>query len=258
MKINWFTVIAQAINFLILVWLLKRFLYKPVLKAIADREKRISDQLLDAIAKTIDAKKEQDLFNAKNDEFDRQKKVLADKAVSDANADRQKLLDLAKEDANALRSSLEAEIRENQENRGLEIARKTQEEVFAITRKALADIASLSLEEQSVSTFIRRLNESKDPEKKQFMDAFKSNTNAILVRSAFDLPAKQQGEISNAVDEILNAKAEMQFKKAPELISGVELSTNGYKLSWSFSEYLNSLEKSISVKMKEKPEEASV
>ena len=42
MEINWFTVIAQVINFLILVWLLKRFLYKPVLNAIAEREKKNS------------------------------------------------------------------------------------------------------------------------------------------------------------------------------------------------------------------------
>ena len=38
MRINRFTVFAQAINFLILVWLLKRFLYKPILHAIDERE----------------------------------------------------------------------------------------------------------------------------------------------------------------------------------------------------------------------------
>ena len=51
MKINWFTVIAQVINFLILVWLMKRYLYKPVLNAIDEREKKIAAQLADAEAK---------------------------------------------------------------------------------------------------------------------------------------------------------------------------------------------------------------
>lgn len=45
MKINWFTVIAQVINFLILVWLLRRFLYKPVLNAIAERGKTKGKQI---------------------------------------------------------------------------------------------------------------------------------------------------------------------------------------------------------------------
>ena len=45
MLIDWFTVGAQALNFLILVWLLKRFLYKPILHAIDEREKGIAAQL---------------------------------------------------------------------------------------------------------------------------------------------------------------------------------------------------------------------
>src|SRR5450432_81249 len=102
MKIDWFTVIAQVINFLILVWLLKRFLYKPILNAIAEREKKITDQLKDADAKKADAKKEQDEFRKKNEEFDQQKKELMDKAVADSNAERGRLLEGAKNEANTV------------------------------------------------------------------------------------------------------------------------------------------------------------
>ena len=51
MLIDWFTVGAQALNFLVLVWLLKRFLYKPILNAVDAREKRIAAELADADAK---------------------------------------------------------------------------------------------------------------------------------------------------------------------------------------------------------------
>ena len=51
MLIDWFTVGAQAVNFLILVWLLRQFLYKPILNAIDAREKRIASELADANAK---------------------------------------------------------------------------------------------------------------------------------------------------------------------------------------------------------------
>ena len=125
-----------------------------------------------------------------------------------------------------------------------------QKQVFAITRKALTEIASESLEEQSVNTFIKRLNDAKDEEKKQFIEAFKSNDNTILVKSAFDIPVTQQHDINKAVNEVLGTKTPLQFKTAPDLISGIELTTNGYKLAWSFSEYLNSLEKNISAERK--------
>jgi hypothetical protein len=55
MLIDWFTVGAQALNFLILVWLMKRFLYKPILNAVAEREKRIAAELADAAQKKDDA-----------------------------------------------------------------------------------------------------------------------------------------------------------------------------------------------------------
>jgi F-type H+-transporting ATPase subunit b len=234
------------------VWLLKKFLYKPILNAVNEREKKIRDQLKDADDKKAAAQKEKDDFKKKNEDFDQQQKALMDKAVADANTEKQKLIDAAKADADTLRKNMEKAAQEKQASDFAAIAEKTQQQVFTITRKALTDIASISLEEQSANTFIKHLKESTDEEKKQFIDAFKSNSNAILVRSAYDLPPKQQGEIHDAVNVILSADAQLQFKTAPDLISGIEISTNGYKLSWSFSEYLNSLEKNISETMKEK------
>lgn len=255
MNINWFTVIAQVINFLLLVWLLKRFLYKPILNAIDEREKKIAAQLKDADDKKTAAEKEQEDFRKKNDAFDQQRKVMMDKMNAEVNAQHDKLLEGVRNDANTLRVNLEKASKDKQEGQNLEIAQKTRDEVFTIAKKALADMASLSLEEQTVNIFIKRLNELKGEEKKKFAEAFQSNSNAILVRSAFDLSAKQQQNINCAVDVALGTKATLQFKPSPSLISGIDLTTNGYKLAWNFSEYLDSLEKSISGKMKEKTQE---
>ena len=65
MLIDWFTVLAQLVNFLILVWLLKRFLYRPILDAIDAREKRIAAELADADAKKDDAEKKRTLLKIK-------------------------------------------------------------------------------------------------------------------------------------------------------------------------------------------------
>ena len=228
MNINWFTVIAQVINFLILVWLLKKFLYKPILNAIDEREKKITDKLKDADTQKAAAQKEQDDFKKKNEDFDQQKKALMDKAVADANTQKQQLMDAAKTEADNLRSNMEKAAKEKQKNDNNEISEKIHQQVFAITKTALTEIASVSLEEQSANTFNKHLNELKDDEKKQFIDAFKANSNAILVRSAFELPAKQRGEINDAVNVILSADTHLQFKTAPEIISGIELSRSWF------------------------------
>ena len=99
MQINWFTVTAQVINFLILVWLLKRFLYKPVLDAINEREKKIASQLNEAAAKTVEARKESDEFRQKNEAFDAEKKEQMNKVVAETEVKRKALLEEARKEA---------------------------------------------------------------------------------------------------------------------------------------------------------------
>ncbi len=48
MAIDWITVSAQIVNFLILVWLLKHFLYQPIIRAMDRREQRVSERLNEA------------------------------------------------------------------------------------------------------------------------------------------------------------------------------------------------------------------
>src|SRR5580698_7005160 len=129
MPIDWFTVIAQAVNFLILVWLLKRFLYKPILHAIDEREKGIAAQLAEAEAKKGESQKERDDFQHKNEVFDQERAVLLKKATDEAKAERQRLLDEARKDADALRAKRQVALRDEQRNLGQEIIRWTQKEV---------------------------------------------------------------------------------------------------------------------------------
>src|SRR5208282_4350630 len=104
MLIDWFTVGAQVLNFLILVWLLKHFLYTPILNAIDAREKRIATELADANAKKAEAEKERVDFQNKNKAFDEQRSALLGKATNEAKAERERLLDGARKDADTLRA----------------------------------------------------------------------------------------------------------------------------------------------------------
>ena len=256
MKINWFTVIAQVVNFLLLVWLLKKFLYKPVLDAIDAREKKIVARLEDAKSKKAEAKKEQDEFAEKNKQFDAQKKELMDKVIAGTNSQKNKLLEDARKDIDALHAKQQKAVADMQENLKSELAQKTQKEVFDIARKILTDLASAGLEEQAAKLFISRLEALKDQEKTKFVDAFTTASKPVLIKSAFELPAKQQTEIIKAVDKILGKHTTFEFKTLPEIISGIELSANGYKLSWSISAYIDGLQNDISEAIKNKAEPA--
>jgi F-type H+-transporting ATPase subunit b len=252
MLIDWFTVIAQAINFLILVWLMKRFLYKPILNAIDAREKRIAAELADADAKKAEAQKERDEFQHKNEEFDQQRAALLSQAADEAKAERQRLLDEARKAADALSAKRMEALRNDAHNLNQAISRRTQQEVFAIARKALTDLATTSLEERLGEVFTRRLREMDGQAKAGLADALKTASTPALVRSAFDLPAEQRAAIQNALNETFSAEIHVRFETAPDLVSGIELTTNGQKVAWSIADYLASLEKGVDELLKEK------
>lgn len=245
MLIDWFTVGAQALNFLILVWLMKRFLYKPVLNAIDAREKRIADELADAAARKAEAKKDRDAFQHKNEEFDGQRAALLTKATDEAKAERQRLMDEARKAADDMSVKREETLREDAKNLNQAITRRTQDEVFSIARKALTDLSTASLEEQMTNVFVRRLRGLDDHAKSKLGEALKAATEPALVRSAFALPKEQCTAIRAAINETFSADIHLRFETAPDLISGIELTTKGQKVGWSIADYLTSVEKNV-------------
>ena len=252
MLIDWFTVGAQALNFIILVWLLKRFLYKPILNAVDAREKRIAAELADADAKEAAAQKERDEFQHKNEEFDQQRAALLSKATEEAKAERQRLLDDARKVADALSAKRQETLISDAHNLNQAIIRRTQQEVLAIARKALMDLATTSLEERMGEVFTRRLRMMDGKAKEGLAEALKTASEPALLRSAFDLPTEQRATIQNALNETFSAEVRVRFETASDLVSGIELTTNGQKVAWSIADYLASLEKAVGELLKEK------
>jgi F-type H+-transporting ATPase subunit b len=245
MLIDWFTVCAQALNFLILVWLMRRFLYRPILAAIDAREKKIAKELADADAQKAEAHKERDEFQQKNEAFDKERDGLLAKAADDAKTEGRRLVDEARKESDSTRAKARDALIGEQRSLGDEITRRTREEVFAIARKTLADLSSASLEERMVDVFVRRLRALEGSEREEMKAVFKSPSPAALVRSAFDLPDAQRSAVQEAMKETLAIESPVDFQTAPDLVSGIEVTASGRKIAWSIEDYLKSLDQGV-------------
>jgi F-type H+-transporting ATPase subunit b len=242
MLIDWFTVGAQAVNFIILVWLLKRFLYKPILNAIDAREKRIATESAAADAREAQARKLHDEFDDKNKKFDQDRDALMRKTTLEIKAERDRLLDDARKAADALLSEQRTAMRNDATALMDQMMRLAAGEVFEVARRALGDLASMTLEERLGEIFTRRLREMK-PEAKQLLDvALKAPQVAAVVRSRFALAAQEKAAIQNALNETFAADIRLAFETAPDGICGIELTVGGQQLSWSIAGYLGALE----------------
>lgn len=251
MLFDWFTVGAQTLNFLVLVWLMKRFLYKPILDAIDAREKRIALALAGAAEKKAEAKKERDEFHQKNVDFDRQRNELLGQAKDAAKAERQRLLDEARQVANTLRAKKQDALTSELQTLHQDIARRSRDEVFAIAQKVLIDLAGLNLEERMGDVFTRRLRELDDAAKTGLAEALKTSSNTLRVRSAFELSTTRRDDMQQALNESLSSDIKIQFDTAPELISGIELTANGWKVAWNIADFLAALEQRVGELIKE-------
>ena len=245
MLIDWFTVGAQALNFVVLVWLMQRFLYKPVLEAIAAREKRIADQIADATVKQAQAQTERQMFQDKNLEFDRQRAALLAQATADGKASAQQLIDEARKAADVLRAKRQQALDTEAEHLRQAIGDRARQEVFAIARKTLADLATVGLEERIADVLMRRLRELTDPAKAALGDALTITTQPALVRSAFELPADLRAAIGSALNATFSMDIALRFETRADTISGIELSVGGQKLAWSIDDYLTNLEEGV-------------
>ncbi len=257
MLIDWFTVGAQALNFIILVFRLPRFLYKPILNAIDAREKRIAAELADAASKEAEAERQRDEFQRKNEDLDHRRTALLKKATEEASAERTRLLEEADRAAGALRAKRGEKLRSDANALSLAIRRRTQDEVFAIARRALADLSAVSLEERMADVLICRVRDLDEATKAKLADATRKSQDPVVVRSAFDLPEQERAKIREALSRAFGSGVRIQFATAPELIGGIECATHGHKVSWSIADYLGSLEEGVAELLEQKaPAEA--
>lgn len=245
MLIDWFTVGAQILNFVVLVWLLKRFLYKPILDAIDAREKHIAAGIAAADAAMAAAQKEHDEFQRRNADLDRQRAAILAKATDEARAERQRLVDEARQAAHALGVRMNEQLGNDARDLNQAIRGRARQEVLAIARGTLADLAGVDLERRMCEVFVWRLRALSDGAKDELARAVKTTAEPALVRSAFDLPAEQRDAIRNALHEILSVNIPLRFETAPDLLSGIELSGNGRKVAWSIADHMSSLQRGI-------------
>lgn len=238
MLVDWWTIIAQVVNFVVLVVLLKVFLYDRVVKAMDEREQRIAARLQEADQKRKDAEQEKQEFAQKNKDLDAKREELLQNARDDAEARRKELTEHARREADSLRRRWQESIRRNRGQFLHELREQTGRQVCEVSRRALADLAGADLEKEVVDLFLQRLDRLDDDERRA-LEASLAADGRPEVFSAHEMPSSRQDSVREALARISGNSLEPQFAQDPELICGVEVRARGYAVGWSIRRYLD-------------------
>lgn len=245
MPIDWFTVAAQIVNFFVLVWILKRFLYRPVLETMARRQKHVEESMLAATREKEAAARERTSYEEQMRNLDRKRESTLSEATHEAEAERARLIEQAREEFQSLRQRWRETLRHEQKDLGGELVTMVQTEALALAGQLVRDLADAELQEQIIRKFIHNLEALPPEEREHFAAPLDDSGGEAVLRSAFDLDEPLRGEIEQAARSVIGARTPIRFETKPSLGAGLELSVNGQKTAWTIDNYLGSLEASL-------------
>lgn len=239
MLIDWFTVVAQIVNFVVLVALMKRFLYGPLVKAIDDREARIAGQLDEAALKKKQAEFEMQQVQQQISELDtRGAQIIAD-ARSEADRKKNEMMETARASVKGLEQRWRDDLRLEQTTFFSDIRHTAAGEILSITRSVLADLASADIEHSAVRAFLEKLKSIDGVTLKKF------SAKGLTVVSAKELPPDLRRQIEETIGEIIGSPPSLHFEQSRGMSWGIALQGDGQRIGWTPDTYLDSFEEKL-------------
>lgn len=245
MLIDGFTVVAQIINFLILVLLLRHFLYRPVMRAMREREAKIAAELEEARLLKQEAVEEAESYRQQRRELDNYREALLSEAREEVDTWRKDTISKAREEIAEARTSWHKSVVAEKQAFMQELRQSVGSQVIRISRRALADMADTELEQQMIAVFLQRLNALDESERAMLRQSVDRSGGELVLRSAFDIPPDTRQLVLKNIRRNIDPGAEMRFELTPGLLCGVEMSSQDHKLAWTLDDYLVSLEEKL-------------
>jgi F-type H+-transporting ATPase subunit b len=251
MHIDLFVLGAQIFNFLVLVFLLKYFLYDKITAAMDAREAKIASRFQEAEKLKEEAQVSAREYEEQNRRLGEKAEELMLQAQKAAEREKDQLMDRMREEVGQVRQrwyeSMALEKKAFLEG----LRRRAGKYVYETIRSVLADMADEELEERMVQVFVSRMQAMDGSRQEELREALNAGAGMVVVQSAFPLNPDRQREIEGAVRRYTGDKVPIRYRVSHDIGAGIELMAHGYKLSWSVDDYLSDLEEKFVRSLKE-------
>ncbi|HEU5409087.1 MAG TPA: F0F1 ATP synthase subunit delta [Nitrospira sp.] len=238
MELDWTTFALEILNFLVLVWVLKRLLYKPVLKVIAERKAEIQKTLSDAESLRKEAQDLRDQYENRQVEWNREKETVRNRMVEEVNAEKVRLL-------LELQTSLDqdrAKARALEQRRLTDLTRQAEDAAIAqggqFAARLLARLASAELEAKLVEIMLEDLRRIPDERRQAIRTGCGKGEVPAFVTSAHVLSQPQQKSLQEALQSLLGRPVSCEWREDQDLLAGIRLSLGPWMLGVNLQDEL--------------------
>jgi len=244
MQIDWFTVGAQIVNFLVLVYLLKRFLFKPIIESMERRERKIMERQKLAESQLDSAEQTMQLYLDKQKELEVERSEILNQAEQAAERQYTVLLGKLRDEIGKKRVQWQNELVKEQTSLMQEVGNVCGKKMITICRQVLRDLAGVQLEQYMVDRFLDELHQLSEKDKKKLLCSTVTGGN-ITVATGYELSQKLRDVVRDKLSELIPG-VNLEFELRPEFVCGVALETSEELWSWNAGHYLDELIEVIS------------
>jgi len=241
MHIDWFVFLCQIVHLLLLLWLLKKFLYGRIIGAMDAREAKIANTFEEAEKARDAARAAESQYEQRLQRLETEYEGMMNSARQEAESRRKEMMDLARAEVDRLQERWLETVRSERDAFLQELRRMAGTQIYAITRRVLRDLADVELEKRIVEILMERIEAMDEEERRKFRDSV-AEGGFITVQSAFDIPPDEQRRLDEAIHRHISDGAEVVFERTDDVMTGYELKSDGHKIAWSIKDYVDSLE----------------
>ena len=244
MQIDWVTVAAQIVNFLVLVWLLQWVLYRPLTRALKAREDEVSRSLREAESAKETARTEAEAHRHALRELEDSRSARLAAVEEEAARLHAEMTKKARGELAKRRAAWQAQLEDEKSAFLNRLRRRAGEAFVTLARRALADMADEDLVDRIARVFARRLS-ALDPEEQRHLKTAARREEAPLILSSFPLSPEAQALIAEAVRHAVERHVDIDFRDEAGLECGVVLAIGSRHVGWTLGEHLDALEDDV-------------
>jgi F-type H+-transporting ATPase subunit b len=238
MTINWSTFLLEILNFLVLLWILKRFLYRPVLEVIARRKAAVEKTLADAAARESAARDLEARYQGRLDEWEKEKEAARARLAQQIDAERTSQLAALKASLDAERSSREAAAQRLVQQQRLSMEREAARNGARFATSLLRDVAGPETSARLVERTLQDLA-SLPAERVATLRSDSRRDNAARVLSAYPLDEAVRGRVAAAVTALTGNQAAPEFTTDAKLLAGLRIELGTWSLGANLGDELS-------------------
>ena len=244
MLIDWFTVGAQLINFTILVWLLKRLLYRRILKAMDERQAAILAEAEEAEAHKKRAESEAEVYSSRLASFESEYATRMKEAEQEVSAFRTRQLSEARTEIREQRSEWIQALERQKREFTNELRLLVGDQICETSRKLLSELADAPLEQQVLKHFAASLGT--DPDKRKTLTDAAGDD--VVFETTFPVDDETEALVRKSLAAHLPPDCKVHFEQSEEDTTfGVVVRTGSHRIEWNLDSYAQQLAKNVEI-----------